>query len=84
MPKRDAASATVSGGDINVGFVYKFHDGNLLNQDLRKIALAKRIAEDSSSATARLPNNTEVVLRKSYKRKTPRQAQGLEWEQPSD
>jgi hypothetical protein len=26
MPKRDAASATISSGDINVGFVNEFHD----------------------------------------------------------
>jgi hypothetical protein len=25
MPKRDAASATISSGDINVGFVNEFH-----------------------------------------------------------
>jgi hypothetical protein len=31
MPKRDAASATVSGGDINVGFVNEFHDGCFIN-----------------------------------------------------
>jgi hypothetical protein len=25
MPKGDAAGATISGGDVNVGFVYKLH-----------------------------------------------------------
>jgi hypothetical protein len=31
MPKRDAASATVSGGDVNVGFVNEFHDACFIN-----------------------------------------------------
>jgi hypothetical protein len=38
MPKRDAASATISGGDINVGFVNKFHAFNQLGTGLVRFA----------------------------------------------
>jgi len=38
MPKRDAASATISSGDVNVGFVNEFHVFDRLGTELVRFA----------------------------------------------
>jgi hypothetical protein len=78
MTKRNAASATVSCRDVNVGFVNKFHEGTFFSLDSHKTALPRQQRQRSVLRCVKKQHNiTEAVLSKSYKQKTPRQAQGL-------